>query len=468
MNNDGLSVSIGDILAKHGVAVTTVNGGQKIAADGGAGRKLTKPAKPKFTFGRPPAVPMVAKVAITDTEKAAAKAEIDAFTKGVDEAMKLAVNQLWQIREAGEARVAYADAEQQIEASIAEMLSYNDPWRMPARLAFAEAIVGGCPERRDAITFVLDRLVADGFLKEVGRDDAGKYIYGKFYKLANDVRRESRAQASASALEKLVSQAVEAGRTAFEAEEAELVEKAGGANQLTPEEVGAGKAGRAVLYVPDKHVGDRFFKGGVLLVEVADEKVRILEGIGGMRRFASEIAAAGLFLPCGQLVNEKLNFGGKTLPIEVFNRLVGIHDNVRRGMAETAKRLAGEARKTEWRSQTDGERAELASEADLTSDEFFAEGKTGTVFVDFGRKPFESKKRGEDSEFRIEKIWDVIALVERREDGQIRVARCPDRLKTFFGGAQDWANPEENFLGLLWPLAPIMRIEAAKVRTSRK
>jgi len=478
-SNGKSGFSMLDVLAEKGIDIRVIEAPTKLAPVSES-TKPTKPAKTakgkpvaaapepkKFSFGKAPAVPKVAKAGvITAAQKAADRAEFDSFVDQVNESMSAAVADMWSIREADETtQRLYRARATELDRDVAEMLSYEAPFRLPAQLAYAEALVAGCPTRRDAISWVLDRLVADGFLEV---SDAGVRIYGENYRLGADVRAEVRAQRGAQSIEALVTKAVELGKVQFEAERVALVTKAGGANQLTSEEVLAGKAGRVLLRVPDKSGSDgRFFKGGYLLVEVIDGKVAVLDAIGGIRKIGSQLAEEGTYLPVSQLVNERLNFGTTRFPPEVFNRLVAIHDMVRRGIVELQReeaeiKKAAEAgdRKTAYNTQVAAEREALAAKATATSTEFFPEKAVGVAFVDYGKGTFDVKDRETG---KVTSWWNVILLVERREDGQIRIVETPERLKGLFPeSAFEWTDPGDKFSGLGYPLGPILRTEFAK------
>ena len=470
-NNSGFSVA--DMLAAKGVDVRVkkeVASKARVPAAVEPGKVTkAKPSAPKqFSFGKAPLVPKVVKGGvITTAQKAADRAEFDSFVEQVNESMSAAVADMWSIREADETtQRLYRARATELDRDVAEMLSYEAPFRLPAQLAYAEALVAGCPARRDAIGWMLEKLVNDGFLEIVEGD--GVRIYGQNYRLGADVRAEVRAQRVAQSIEALVTKAVELGKVQFEAERVALVTKAGGANQLTSEEVLAGKAGRVLLRVPDKNGNDgRFFKGGYLLAEVVDGKIQVLDTIGGIRKIGSQLAEEGTYLPVSQLTNERLNFGTTRFPVDVFNRLVAIHDMVRRGIVELQReeaeiKKAAEAgdRKTAYNTQVAAEREALAAKATATSTEFFPEKAVGVAFVDYGKGTFDVKDRETG---KVTSWWNVILLVERREDGQIRIVETPERLKGLFPeSAFEWTDPGDKFSGLGYPLGPILRTEFAK------
>lgn len=469
-NTDAGGGTLGDQLVARGVRVEPLKTGKNKA-----GAKAA-PAPPKFMFRQPPALPQLGMLVLTPGQREENRRAFEAFIAEAGPQMHDYITQLRMLDEmSDEERQLYAEAEKQLIEAVSSMLSCDEPYKTPVRLAWADALVRTCPVRRGPVTETIERLTKESFLVVVENGDQKANvvrIYSKNYTLGVELRKNPQAQVVLEALNQLVGRTAEHGREVFQDQLAEL-QRLVGESSLSPAELrsyigtGSGKDGRIILPVPDKvrERDGRFFKGGPVLVEVHEGKVRILDGAGTVQRTARQIGESETFLGIGQLANERVNLGSAQPPPEVFNRIVAIHDMVRRGLAAAEEAEVREARKAEQRAQVDAEREELKSKADLTPEEFFLEKRVGTIFFDFGRKPFGREKRengkavlGKDDKPEKELFWDVICLVERRMDGQIRVAECPDRLRSFFGGACDWTMPEERFQGLPYPLGVLLRI----------
>lgn len=449
-------VSLGDQLREKGVRFVEA---RKVQL---AGKAVTS-VPPKFNFRQPPALPKIDLTLPAPEQFEQERRNRETFIAQIGPQMHdwvLCLRNLDELPD--EDRKFCSETEQQVVGAINRVLSDEDlDYRTSARLAWADALVRTCPARRGPVTETLERFVKDGFLVVVenGEQKQGVVvrIYSKNYTLGVELRKNPQAQAVLEALNQLAARTAERGKKVFQDRVAEL-EAQVGEKVLTPAEVRAGEDGRAILPVTDKvrESDGRFFRGGPILVEVHEGKVRVLDGAGAVQFFARQLGESGAFLGIGQLANERIDLGTARVPPEVFNRLVAIHDMVRRGLANAEQAEAWEAHKAEYWAKMDAEREELRSKATLSPEEFF-EGKIGIAFVDFGTKPYIVRKKGDDGQIREEKVRGVFCLVERRDDGQIRVSECPDRLKTFFGGCQDWASPAERFEGLDQPLRGFLR-----------
>lgn len=355
-----------------------------------------------------------------------------------------------------EVALARADVEA-LQTSIQAELNQEHPQgKEAALLAYASAMIKTCPEFRGSVKETLTSLVETGFLMEVGKGN-GIRIYGGEYALAKDLARNAEAKSIGEALTHLVDRTVAAGRQKFETDFAAL-KGAAGQNQLSVADLKSGKEGRLLLETPDQQHRGRFYKGGFLLVESTNGgQIRALDAVGGPQRIVRQLAGVGTYVWNTQLGSERLEMKER-LPEEVFRNVLILHGLIYRGIILAEKAEAVDQRKEEFKKQTAAERLTLKASATLTLVEFFIFGRIGSVLLDpLGRKPFEIHNRI-DKDSRPTLVWDVIALIERNAQNQIRVANCPERLTEFFADFREYVATGEKFVSVKWPLGNLLRM----------
>lgn len=457
------TATVEEMLKARGIPVSQPGSKEKKSA-GGGGKAAVPLAIPKFVFQKPPMVPKFVATA-TPLERTQNAETLRQFKADVVAAMFDHVAQIRAIDGLTDEdeRVTEVGTRKNSSDAIASMLSYEPPYRESAVLAYSDALVKTCPEFRGSVEATLKSLLEVGFLTEVG-EGKGVRIYGKDYKLAKNFERNPEAKAVGGALSKLVGRTVMAGKARFE-EDYAAIKAAAGQNQLTPANLKAGKEGRMLLETPDHQHRDRFYKGGILLLESSNGgQIRALDGVGGCQHVARLVAEAGAWIWNTQLGSERLVVNER-LPEEVFRNVLILHGLIFRGIAAAEKAEAADKRKAEFKEQTAAERLALKALATLTPVEFFLFSRVGTTVLDpLGRAPFEirSQKSGTDPTL----VWDVIALVERDEQGRIRVAECPERLSGFFAKHREFVPAGEKFADVSWPLNVLLRMGYAQAQAA--
>ena len=491
-NTNAGGSTIGDLLTSREakVVIETVEAERKVGLDdkaspvspshefgwhsdnhGGESPRSAASAAPKTMLKQPPVLPKFDLSIPTPEQREQERQNRKMFAAQVSSEMYDWVEFLRKLDDlSDEDRSPHFEREQEVVRAINAVLSYEESeFRTPARLAWANALIKTCPIRRGPMTETLERLLKDGFLVVVENSEQKKgvmRIYGRSYALDTELRKNPQAQSILGALDRLVVRTAEHGKGVFQ-NQLDALRQLVGEAPLTSAEIREGKDGRAILTVPDKirESDGRFFKGGPILVEVRGGKVCVLDGAGTIQYSARRLGESGMFLGVDQLANEKINLGATRMPPNAFNQMVAIHDMVRRGLAIAEAEEVKAAQKAEYHVRIDAEREEFRARATISDVDFFVGDKAGVAFADFGTKPFFQPKRGENGKIVIDKddrpetkpIWNVFCLVERREDNRIRVSACPDRLKSFFGGCQDWTSPAEKFEGLDQPLRALLR-----------
>ncbi|MFH1672439.1 MAG: hypothetical protein ABIF87_03305 [Pseudomonadota bacterium] len=437
--------------------------------------KTTAPTK--FNFMNKPPVPKVGTTVLTEEQRQANLRELEAFRSEVAASILDCVTGLRAIERMTEQEASiYKEDTAARKQAIKQMLDYDEPYCSVTVLAFADALVRTCNLSRGAVLDTIHRMVDTGFLtdknvpqdlKRVPRNGTGIRIYSVNYAVTESYVRhyEKDAKEILVALEKLIEATVKAGRDHFqEAREhlremntdpmplADLVALVQGGQP-------AKASGTLILRLPDREVKDRetnqpkILKGGDILVEVeTDGRIFFREAIGGPQRIVRELAETETFVWATQLAQESFQ-PSKRLEEDVFKRAALLHRMLRSAIAETEKFEERRVAFANIKAQAEAERKELESRVTLTAEEFLLEDKVGSFLLEYC-EPW--NVRGRDGQ-PDQKIQFVMGLVTRYENGKIGV-ECPDRLKSFFGGAQEPAQPRERFEGIVYPLGTLLRI----------
>jgi hypothetical protein len=457
-------MTIQDMLKEKGVQVKNLGQKERQHAGSAAASGVAKPvpASKKFVFAAPK-VPQIGDLLQSPEERQKALADFAEFSRQVREQMPEFVRNIRLIEAmSSEERPIWEDTFRQLNQGVTEMLNYgNSAARQVSVLAYAASLVATCPEYHYSVEHTIAALFSVGFLTiESGSGRGTVRVYSKFYTLTRDFRSPE-AQAVLPAINDLVRRTVEAGRRRFEEKFTNLVAGAG-ETPLSITEFKTGKSGRILLEVPDQTLADgKFLRGGWLLLESANGQVKVLDSAGFIQRMADDLREAGTFVHASQIGKPSASF----LHPEVFKLLRWV--SVACQAAED--RATREAEQAKWAEQTDAERAELGKGATLTVEEFFLGGKTGTVLYDFGAgRVFDWRTKSATGAETKVSVSDLIALVERNERGQIRVAACPDRLKEFFAEHGELEVPGDKFYNL-GKLGALLRIGfASAVHVARQ
>jgi hypothetical protein len=326
---------------------------------------------------------------------------------------------------------------------IKQCLNFPEPYRRAALLAFASSMLVTCRPDRRAVEETLGQLSVRGFLAqteakngEVTPKGAMK-VYGQVYFLSVDLAREPEAVAIFGRIQPLVEAAVRASQRNFEEDHRNLLDEAG--VQLNSGELEAGKSGRLVLEIPDRRDGEKFYRGGFILVQAGEGKIRPLKAIGGPRAKVAEMVEAGIFLPANQIGNSRLELHGR-VDRDRFALMLTLFHFLKDGFAILKKEEEQAAKKAAYNQQVAAEREALAAKATILADQFL-NGRVGTAFIDFGRRPFLTK----DADGRSVRVSDFFALVKRGRDKKVSVVEAPERLAGFFKGLDEPRDPGGNF-----------------------
>lgn len=430
------------------------------------GQTSKSQVKAGFNF-KVPTIPKVATSVVTELEQNERRQAFENFQAEARPAIGDYIGRLRTIDAMPrDEQELYRDDATALRTAVVEMLGYPEPYRSVVVLAYADAVVQTCPERRGQVTESLERLVNVGLIETVLEAKSNKRnsfrIYGTDYSLTPQFAKNEEAQGVVKHLKDLVTRQVAAAKERIQGEQATL-EAAVGLDRLTVEQILAGEIGDGLIRIPDgaRPDGSKLFGGTVhVRTEIQEGQVRIsiLEGIAGVQRIARDLNERGRWLGVWQLTQERVNSGSG----EVLSDLRVMHAILRRGVLAVLDKAKREADEAERQVAVANEQNELKAKANLSSVEFFLKGETGVVYCDYGQT-FEQKVRGDDNRptGEVRKHDGVHYLVERDERGRIRL-EAPERLKKFFAGSQDWNSPGEKFGEIPFPGNVLLRTEYAK------
>jgi hypothetical protein len=461
-------------LENKGLSVKKNGNGKNGHAANGALSNVAKtvpvpPTKKRFSF-KGLNVPRVGVLIQSAEERQQALAEFAQFKSAVAESMAECVGQLRQIENMEEAeRNINAGAYTSLKNAVAEMLSYGEPAaRDISVLEYAKVEVLTCPEFGNMVGAMLNEFVTIGFLSS-SDSTGGRGVrvgeirfYNKIYSLTGPFTKNVEAQAVLVDIVDLIHRTAEAGKRRFEADLI-AVKTGAGENPLSVADLKAGKPGRIALEVPEQLHQGRVLKGGWILVESVDRKVYVVDAAGYIQRKADEMRVGQpTFVYADQIGREKLELATQ-LPEEAFNKVFVLWKWLSTACKVAEYRANAAALAQKWTEQVTAERATLEPLATLAAEEFFLVGKLGTFFYDFGAgQVFNWHIKVEGSTTgKVVNIPDVFCLVERDEQGRIRVADCPERLKLFFAEHREAIEPGDKMYGL-GKLGALLRIGYAK------
>lgn len=381
---------------------------------------------------------------------------------------------------------AFSERRKVLDGWLQIQFAHPAEYRMCAVRAYVDARIKTIPApvRRGDLETAIARAVKAVFLVP---EEKGVYVlYGTHYNLGKEYRGD---KASEEVVQNLIGQikvAADRTRNRWLGERVEVEQKLNevldGNSPITFDEFDAGVEGSLTLpdgflslEVPDKKDGERYFAGGYVIVRVEEAKIRPVHGTGHLARTMSEVADAGTFVWAPQLRSGRIEInpnvseeGARQIRKlhRVFHRAL-LHGRDLRGRAavQQAKKeqeAARLTRKGEFGNQLRAEREALQAKQTVTSQEFFLEEKPGKTYVRYGKKgPFVQRLRdGKERNW-----WGVQFLVERDQEGKVKAAEYPERLKELLSGKPETATlPGKNFENLGWPLGSLLRMAKSWVQ----
>lgn len=210
----------------------------------------------------------------------------------------------------------------------------------------------------------------------------------------------------------------------------------------------AGKGNAVFCIVPPEGT----YPGGELRCDVNDGMVTPIVGTAGIRSLVQKVQQAGITVPLVDATKERLTLQ-KRLPREKFLLAVVFFHLLRRAynaeVVRDARIRKYEERKKERRKVYQEETRELLAllpaESMASAADFVLQNAAGQAYLE-----------------RLGK-WDaghgtlihggIHFIAERRADGYIRVAQCPERLAAFFADCRDFQAPD----ALGTPLNQVLR-----------
>lgn len=344
----------------------------------------------------------------------------------------------------------YSEELELAQSAIKGMLTFPDPVRVPALLAYAKAMVGTCPQTKTGVEATALQLANAGFLKDVQNGECDLRIFGRGYDLVPEFRKENVAIEAVKMLSNLVQQVADESQRQFAESFHELEVKAGN-NPISLDDLLAGKEGRGFIKIPDNVSNGRFYKGGFVLVESVERQVRILGGVGSLQKIAERLVMAKTGIPVGQIMANKLSIH-PWLEEEQFKNCRTFQKWLQLVATKAAE---AKQREQKFRELVEAERTLFAPKATVSVREFILSNVEGDAFIDFGPKPFNCSGG--------RRVKDVFCIVRRNEQGQICVAECPERLQEFFAeNLNNFKDPDQDFRNL-GRLGQILRYERNRI-----
>lgn len=496
-----LGDALGNLVATGKVKVANKN-------KGGSGSKVAVIAPaPKFSFKKP-TLPTIHRILTAEERQKALEAErqrkveeesaLSEFKTQIGPWMPDLVASLraFAAMTAEERELsANKEAEEQNRQALADIFNQvSGKARDVAVKCFAAPFVLTCPKRRRNVEDVLEKLVNyDLLIKSADQNRISKdgvRAYEVNYQLTKGFADDIEALEIMRDLRNLVRETRNVGREFYQTLEKAFEQKNDNPMSvdnllaLIYEELAEKKSGTVILDNPAHEERGITYQGGRILYGVNDNKLFVIDGLGGTQRVARNLAEMRTFLFLNQLREERVRFTDNMGDI-ARKSVALLHKLARIGirtMREKTEKAAAEAKAAETKAKAEAEYAEerkavlaMAGEvAVISNEEFLLNEKPGAIMPDNLPDPWVRKNKQEGgkppvvTEFR----HPENALVIRQDDGKIRVV-CPDRLKTLFQGAQDACHPGEKFSNLEYPLGLMLRImwgitKGAKDEADRK
>lgn len=418
-------------------------------------------------------------------EKQEAEQKVRAFVDKVGETMDIYLEQAWFCLQGDEVRRStYLKEFKKVSEAIHTAISAKHPVaQIAAKDAYALAMVRKAPATRGAIMAALvGPMLVDGqclpglvglsFLDELSQETLEKFpeesaarirLYGKTYR----VNGTNAFQNAFKAL--LETKVAEAEKAATD----QLMEKIRGImGQSTPgisiQKIATGMPGKMGVSVPDETSGGTRHFGGVMLVESDGKHIKILEAVGKFAGKVNQLRELRRFLPVRTLLNERLTLTERVAE-PVYKDLWLFHKLLRRVVESDLQRQERLKKSEDFKVACAQERANLAAKATVSNTNLWLIDKEiGTAVVSLPHWEVTAKLEGDRP--RTDKFAYVSFLVERAEDGKIKVAEFPERLKGLFQNSKimEFADPSDRFSGLGYPLAAMLRMAFGMAVTANR
>lgn len=209
--------------------------------------------------------------------------------------------------------------------------------------------------------------------------------------------------------------------------------------------------------------------GGYVRIKSDGKSVTALEAIGNISRRMNEIISREEPRSVGVCALTWDNLTQpKTMLYPEYQDTHFFWDVLKRGIS-TIKKLDENLKKMEQhKEEREKEKAvflaaceaecnALAEKATTSPMDWFIKNEPGITLVDLSEigNPWKFRDAGKDAV-----AWRVAFLVERDEDGKIRLGEYPERLKNLFGDAKllEFTDPKERFAGLQYPLSAMLKV----------
>jgi hypothetical protein len=332
-----------------------------------------------------------------------------------------------------------------IKKTLADIGNYPDgtdgsnrDFRTPARLAQMSALVRVWPEgfthTDRSIGRVCRELLDLGFISQVDRPK-GTRIAGRNYVLAKEYGEQPEAVSAFRELSKMWTNYLSRQRQEFEASMEQAMKVVGSHPRVNQDMAREGKEGRGIWDVADLSLEDRatgrpkLLAGGKAVFEAKDGGISILMGLGPLRIVAEGVA--GVSIPYTQMGTNKLELGYFEEDRELFDKKRRLHSLVNRalqawreGTSLREKRAIDNSAKRSLADQTAENYRNLAT---LSVEDFNGSNKPGTLACtswhgrfNIGRPP------------KMRTVYDPHFILERREDGEVRVSQYSPDHEFFF------------------------------------
>ncbi|MBI2676680.1 MAG: hypothetical protein HYX21_01835 [Candidatus Yanofskybacteria bacterium] len=347
-----------------------------------------------------------------------------------------------------EEKLGYKDQLDQANGLVADYLNRPGVAGVTAKVAYADALVRTCPEVRGAVVETANELFRIRFVEETSSQRRNAVVvYDRAFTADENLAKISGVAEVMAALAGLVDRTRAAGRKFFE-ESREALQKEEGGNPLSVDEILSGKDGRRILPIPDQKEtvrGEaRFYKGGLLLVEITDGEVSVIGAAGGVHRLLDRLA--GLSLSVDLLGNEEFKPAERIEDSSEFSSLKLAHRLLRLGLTEGKKEEEKAEGREIFKAEVEAECEALKAKASLTRAEAHIGQLPGTFLQNWGPR-FDQRtgRRDKRGEPLVNVVWYPLSLVERNSEGLIRVVEAPERLRGFFAPHMNFAEPGDQY-----------------------
>lgn len=356
-----------------------------------------------------------------------------------------------------------------IQSALAEQLNAADPLaKSLATIAYADAMIRTCPEGRGWVIATLKDLVEKGFLTDAPKPETANgpfrppkvgqvYTYSRLYSLAPSFVKNEEAQGILTAISDLVGRAVAAGREYYQTHRDETIALAGPPEtQLALDQLQNPTCPNGLRHLPvpeqewtDRDGNRRFRRGGGIVVQVVCNErgpvIMIVAGYGGVERDAEKIRETNAFVGPVSLRHDRIQLNQRVEPAQYW-AIQQLHRLVRLGIGEARWQEERALEVAAFNATCRAEREVLVAKTTLTPQEFLLEEKAGSAVIHWVPGAFEWRKFDPATKkTTLVRVWHLFGLFERNEQGRIRVAECPDRLKEFWAGHRDFEVPGQEF-----------------------